>query len=198
MLKYTPATLLILMALTSAGHAQEKQIVIEANESQLQPTTPSIFDKIATPDNISLKELNRNITGTWQCQDTTEFLDNIISYHATLHYKADGTLISRKVSHSADGEDSGSYTVHTKKSWHIMPSDNNTLWVMAERIDDTTYFSVENQALEDKIKLREFLASKPVYESLIILQHQGVIPTLSLIDPLSGYRSAYCHKTSNK
>ena len=189
----------LLVFLASVSHASE-----QTTTEPIQPVSPALvsgdgtptpFSDIATPANISLDKLNRTIIGTWTCQDTIRLADGITSYQATLRYKTDGTLISHKVSHGTYADVTGSYTVHTKKRWRILPSDNDTLWVMTEQIDDTTHFSMDNDALESKTNLRAFLASKPTHELLITLQNQGKTATLSLIDPLSGYRIAYCQKT---
>lgn len=141
--------------------------------------------RIANPTSMTKEAVTEKLVGTWQCT----YQSDDVSYDATLDFKADGKLFSKKTSQMSN---KGSSVVHTTRDWAVI--DNSGMWILVEQITDTTHLKIDDD-VESVAELKAYLDSKPAQESVMSFHTEDGKQTLTRIDGAWGIFLGKCVKS---
>lgn len=153
-------------------------------------TTKEKFDKLARTKTISKDKLTDTLIGTWQCHfdDKDDLMG--IRYQSTLTFDKNGTLTSKKTSHTKNPE--GTYQVDVTRSWQLSQIDG--IWLLQEKIINVDHFSVDKPELEKVFDVQQMLDDKSPQESLMIFEKKDGKDTLTRLDAVWGVNVGECVK----
>lgn len=153
-------------------------------------TTKEKFDKLARTKTISKDKLTDTLIGTWQCRfdDKDDLMG--IRYQSTLTFDKNGTLTSKKTSHTKNPE--GTYQVDVTRSWQLSQIDG--IWLLQEKIINVDHFSVDKPELEKVFDVQQMLDDKSLQESLMIFEKKDGKDTLTRLDAVWGVNVGECVK----
>lgn len=142
--------------------------------------------QIATPDNMTEKQVRDKLIGTWQCT----YRDDVMTYDAKLIFGQDGRFTSQKSSQMLR-EPIGTAVIHTERDWKVV--DNSGMWILVEQVAKVTHFEV-SPSLDSEFLLKDYLDAKPAQESAMSFGDQDGKQTWTRIDGTWGLLLGECIK----
>ncbi len=145
-----------------------------------------VIKQIATPDNMTEKEIRDKLIGTWQCT----YRDDVMTYDAKLIFGQEGRLTSQKSSQMLT-DPIGTAVIHTERDWQVV--DNSVMWVLVEQVAKVTHFEV-SPSLDSEFLLKDYLDAKPAQESVMSFGEKDGKQIWTRIDGVWGLLLGECIK----
>lgn len=161
--------------------------------------THANLPKPATTELYDQHTLENTLIGTWQCTFNSKDYDNYpvdARYKSTLNFKADGTLISHKISHTTDPEVSDKtmmFIIDTERDWYVKPYLGT--WRLAQVITKTNRFTHRNATDEHISAMKSHLYDNPFADiSFMSFEQKDDKTIMTTVDGEATWITSVCTK----